>query len=341
MELLRIISIFMVLLLHSSCLNFYQVNIDSFKFKVYNFYDSIVRSAAPLFFMISGAFLLKKSSKIDFEKLFKKNIFKLIVVFFFWSFIYALVNHFFLDEPIKGIKDLIEKIFVGPFHFWFIPSLILIYILTPFLSRIIDKKDFNLEKYFIFLFLFNSIIYTLNCIAYLPHCSLLYSIFTHFNTSILCNHIAFFLLGYFLYNTDILDKYNRLIYVLGLISPIICICATYWFSYMTNYAQTSLYDNFSIFTIMECISIFIFFKNHKFNFSNRINNIILKISQNTLGIYVIHIIVLNLLNKYTIFGIENYNVLISIPVLAIMTFVISLIFTYVLRKVKIVNKYLL
>lgn len=290
--------------------------------------------------MISGAFFLKKPSKIDFEKLFKKNIVKLIIVFLFWSFIYALFYNF-LGVPIKDVKDLIKKIIVGPFHFWFIPSLILVYLFTPFLSRIIDKKNLNLEKYFIFIFFLASIVFTLNSMTYIPYYNFFHSLFNYFKPDLLCNHFALFLLGYFLYNTDIFDKHRRLIYILGLISPIICMCATFAFSSMTNIVQIGLYNNFSIFTIMESVALFMFFKNHKFNFSKRVNNIILKISQNTLGIYVIHIIVLNLLNKYTILGIENYNALISIPVLAIVCFLISLSITYILRKVKIVNKYLL
>ena len=62
-DLLRILSAFMVVFLHVSSFDFYNYPVSSFNWKIYNIYDSMVRSSVPLFLMLSGTFLLDKHNK--------------------------------------------------------------------------------------------------------------------------------------------------------------------------------------------------------------------------------------------------------------------------------------
>ena len=54
MDILRILACFMVVVLHTSAQNWDAVPFISFEWKAFNFYNAMVRSAVPIFFMISG-----------------------------------------------------------------------------------------------------------------------------------------------------------------------------------------------------------------------------------------------------------------------------------------------
>ncbi len=69
------------MILHISAQNWCEIDIASFKWQVFNFFDSIVRWAVPIFVMISGALFLGRNSNI--EKLYKKNILRIITFFLF------------------------------------------------------------------------------------------------------------------------------------------------------------------------------------------------------------------------------------------------------------------
>ena len=89
-DLLRICSCFMVIFLHVSGQNWRLVNVHSMEWFVFNAYDSAVRSCVPLFFMISGYLFLSKGYMISINQLYKRNILKIIILYFVWSFLYAV-----------------------------------------------------------------------------------------------------------------------------------------------------------------------------------------------------------------------------------------------------------
>ena len=90
MDLLRILASLMVIVIHVSTYNFLDTPTKSIEWLSYDMYDSIVRSAVPIFLMISGAFFLNDKIQNNLKKLYTKNIFKLVLVFVIWSFIYGL-----------------------------------------------------------------------------------------------------------------------------------------------------------------------------------------------------------------------------------------------------------
>lgn len=72
MDLLRILAAFMVVVIHVSAHNFSDTPTKSIEWLSYNFYDSVVRSAVPIFLMISGAFFLTDRIQSNIKKLYKK-----------------------------------------------------------------------------------------------------------------------------------------------------------------------------------------------------------------------------------------------------------------------------
>lgn len=72
-EVLRITACIMVIIIHVSAYNTYVLPPETFLWQAMNFWNSVVSSAVPIFFMISGAFMLNPNIIYGIKKIEKKN----------------------------------------------------------------------------------------------------------------------------------------------------------------------------------------------------------------------------------------------------------------------------
>lgn len=333
-QLLRIIGAFLVVVIHVSSYHWYDFSYKSFNWNILNIYDSISRCAVPIFFMISGAFFLDKKKKIDLRKIYSKNILKLVIVYFIFSTIYFIYN-----VNIRTTNLDYKIIITGPFHFWFIPEIISLYILSPFFKKITENCSNTLLKYFLMLFLLSSILKTISFMKFLPGISYFELLVSKMPINYICNYYSYFLLGYFLYNIKIDKKILKKIYCFGLLSIVLCSIFTFIISIYSNQNTELFYDRFSIFTLIEAISLFLYVKNKEFDFSLRKIEVIDKISSCTLGIYIIHILIMYSLFDFNIIKITSINVILSVSIISVIVFTLSLAIVYgykrVLKKISI------
>src|SRR5690554_778372 len=92
LDLLRVIACLLVILLHTSAnyvvvMEDYPTTFAMNSWQAGNIFDSLSRSAVPLFVMLSGTFMLDPSRDIPNSKLISKII-KLITTFLFWAVAY-------------------------------------------------------------------------------------------------------------------------------------------------------------------------------------------------------------------------------------------------------------
>ena len=132
LDTVRVFATFAVILLHVSAPILYKYGeVPNTIWNIGNFYDSIVRSSVPLFFMISGALLLRIDySLFDFLK---KRFVRIIPPFIFWSLVYIIVDTFILGDQAYSIFEIFKLIAVNliigsKFHLWFIYTLLGIYL---------------------------------------------------------------------------------------------------------------------------------------------------------------------------------------------------------------------
>lgn len=85
---LRVSAAFAVMIVHISAQNWYVADVNGSGWKMFNFYDSIVRWGVPVFVMISGSLFLSRD--IPQEKIFSKYVLRMVTSFIAWSFIYTL-----------------------------------------------------------------------------------------------------------------------------------------------------------------------------------------------------------------------------------------------------------
>ena len=143
------------------------------------FTQILSRCAVPLFFMISGYLCYEKN--YSYSVLIKKKMRSLVIPFFIWPILYLILFFirtvlFHVDNPYMHLKlsDWFS-VFIGKynfnslptnptlvFQFWYIRDLILLFLISPVLKRILDKKPFLLIFFVILLWMQKSNFYHKN-----------------------------------------------------------------------------------------------------------------------------------------------------------------------------------
>lgn len=339
-DFLRIISSIMVIVIHICCYKWYELSPDSFSWKTFNVYDSFVRPAVPLFIMISGIFFLSK--KITIKQVLKKYSLRLVIIYIFWSFIYALFSVRKETFSFILVKQIIKSTIEGPFHFWFIPTIVGLYLLSPILKLIVDKMNEDLKKYFVILFIVSSFFETLGKMSFLPEITYITSFVNILPLKLILQFSSYFILGHILYNSNIKIE-NKKLFFGYLINVILCFTFTYLVCKHNGANDSSLYQEFSIFTLLEAISLFLIFKNIKNStFFEKEKNIkiISFLSSKTFGIYIIHFLILQIVFEY-ILPFDFINTIIFVPFITIIAFIFSILAVFLLGKIKIIKKYLI
>lgn len=337
-DILRIIAAFAVVMLHMSSDRFYDC-FPSDEWEIRNIYDSIVRWGVPIFVMISGALFLNQSKKISIKTIFTKYIFRIIYIFLFWSFCYALydliISHFF------NLLSFVKSLFLGPSHLWFLKMLIGLYITIPILRAITQNK--RLEEYFILVAVITAFIIPAFITAIglfdesAKESALKY--YNEFGIRIASGYVSYFVLGHYLYTYQLSSILKKFIFLMGLLSVLSVIVLTHWYSHHIGESCDIFYNNLTIFTLFVSMTVFLI--TNQLKVSKDYSSLIVRISNLSLGIYLIHMLVFRM--AYDIFGITtiSFNPYYFIPCLSLIIYVISCLIVAVFKKIPIIKKFLM
>lgn len=335
-DFLRIFATFAIIMLHVAAQNWYNTDINSIEWNIFNFYDSIVRWGVPIFIMISGSLFINKDLSIKI--IYKKYIFRIITVFIFWSVIYAIL----LSKP-HSIIDTILTVIKGHYHMWFLFMIVGLYMITPFIKQITTNE--KLTKYFIVLGIIFAIIIpqTISLIsiksAYLGDFA--QKIIENINLHIILGYTVYYILGFYLDKTDITEHKFKYICILGILGFIATIVFSAILSKHTQNANTLFYGNFTVNVFLETIFIFAVLKEcvNKINLNMKIKNIISKLSKYCFGIYLVHVLIITYLDSIFNLNTLSFNPFLSVPAISIIVFIISLIISFIINHIPILKKY--
>ena len=341
-DILRIIACFMVIVIHVS--GSWAVPNENFSYDLlfFLFYNGISSVAVPLFVMISGMFMLNSKKETNIKDLFKKNILKLAIIYVFWSLFYGIYRWFIYSKGefnLDAIKYLINRLFTTEYHLWFLPMIIGLYLLIPILKEIVKNK--KITEYFIILYIAIMIIAT--NISYFPYFNKMAPLINNIKLGSILGYTGYFVIGYYLHEYGIKsNKVKNIIYGITIILlPIVLVYSTY-ISVKNHTFYGDCFNNFSIFTLLSGVSLILlfkdFFKKHKLN--EKLLSFIYKLSKNTLGIYLIHMLFIIICSQIDISPLD-WNPLFSIPIMSIMIFICSSIITLIISKIPFLNKYLI
>lgn len=342
-DLLRIFAIFAMVTLHVAAQFWYAVPVSSNTWKWFNFYDSLVRFCVPIMVMISGVFFLDPQKELNMRVLFKKYIARIAIAFLFWSMLYVLPIYFRESitsrTPIR-ISTVLLKLFDGNYHMWFMYMIIGLYMITPFLRRIVLKKE--LLQYFIVLWFVFGILETFSATAFKSEgMEAIGNVIDKLHLFLVLGYSGYFVLGWYLYQYPVSKRQEYWIYCLGIAGAIITISFTDFLSMQRNEPVDQFYDYLSPNVLLSSLAIFVFFQNRvsKWKFSPKSRERIIRTSLSTFGVYLIHILFLDFLS---ICGLNTliFHAALSVPFLSVLVFCISLFSVTVLRKIPLFRKFL-
>jgi len=335
-DFLRIFATFAVIMIHVAAQNWYTTDINSIEWNIFNFYDSIVRWGVPIFIMISGSLFINKDLSIKI--IYKKYIFRIITAFIFWSIIYNI-----LLSKSCSVQTTIETIIKGHYHMWFLFMIVGLYMITPLIKQI--TMNSNLTKYFIALGIIFAIIIpqTISLIsiksAYLGNFA--QEIMNNINLHMILGYTVYYILGFYLDKTDITAHKFKYICILGILGFIATIVFSVILSKYTQNANALFYDNFTINVLLEAIFIFTVLKKYvnKINLNIKIENIISKLSKYCFGIYLVHILIIDYIDRIFNFNTLSFNPFLSVPLISIIVFIISFLISFIMNHIPILKKY--
>ena len=336
---LRILCSFSVIFLHSAHQNQTICKINSHEWKILIFYEGIVRFGVPIFFMISGTIFLEKN--ISFSIMLKKYIKKIYINRIFWSFCYSLREKIIKKHTYKNTFLLFLN---GPYHLWYLFRICALYLITPFLKGF-TKNDqlliIFLTLNFIFGLLFN------NLLTFLSYFSKDY--YNTFN-QILGKYdlngffektLFYYILGFYLNKVNIKPILRKIIYILGICGMIFTSGMIYFISLKKN-EKINFFSSKCINVFFPSIAIFIFFK-YNFNdlkYRKGIKEFIQKLGRLTFGIYIIHPLVVDEFNIRFKFNNLSFEPLYSVPIISLITFLISSLIVYLIKLIPFINQYI-
>lgn len=335
-EFIRIFAVIMTISIHVS--NLYLNSFGNIPNSFFGFgavFNSFARVCVPLFFMISGAFALEK--EFDRKKYFER-IFKFLIILIAWSAIYYFCKSGF------GIKNL-GKVITNSFfnanmtsrHLWYMYPLIGIYLALPFIQNMCKNMSRELENLFLILWFCLSGL----SVAFLPLAKFITKTDIEISYPVpLLNsayYLGYFIAGHILYkrfkNIELSKKQNILLIFGYILSSSASAIITYFVSLKINRLcePTGWYKSALI--ILATAFIFILFANKEKAFKSPIISLF---SSQTFGIYLSHMLFLNIIKKCIV--ITDINPLISVPVITLIVYLASWIFSLILSKIPLLKK---
>lgn len=339
MDFLRILACFSVVMLHGAAQFWYDLPVTSAEWQIVNSYNAIVRFGVPIFVMISGAIFLSPGKEINIKRLYTHNILRLAIIYFVWSAFYGVFDCLRSEWSVLSVNDILTEVYAGRYHLWYLPMIIGLYMLVPVLQKglkDLDKKD---VEYFLLLFMIVKIGKT--TILSLKSTEWMGFLFGVVGLDGILEYPGYFILGHYIVRYGIGKKWHKWIYIGGLTGSVINIGLSSYKALQAGATEAVVYDSFSLFTFFVVLAIFLFFHERvsKVHFSTRACKAIKEISMATLGIYLMHLAVLEALQDI---GIHSMMVapIIGVPLISLLCFVVCLPCAAILRRLPFLGRYI-
>lgn len=323
-DIVKIIATFFIILVHAS--GIYQTSIINYFSGLT--YSSFGYLGAPLFLILSGYFLLSK--KEDIKTFFIKRLNRILLPWISWSLILTVLNlipnnnySIFFSEFKKSLQG-----------FWFLPLLVCLYLITPFLRNLLQnssKKEVLLMLIAWFL-AFSFFPYSINSQAfpYTADNGLVRQTF---------GFIGFYIFGYYLFLIS-KEKISKYFYFGGFIILIVASVVLANFVTIKN-INLQIIHYFSPVIILASLtfSVFAFGFLKDLRLSKQTKNVVAKISGMSLGIYLIHDVLLSKLIKGYVF--INPNNFYAGFLNALIIMLISILILFIISKIPVLRRLLI
>ena len=342
-DLIRVSGIFLVILLHVTNTFYDQIYKGPFSagsWWTYTIYKSISLPCVPLFVILSGALLLQPSKLDEPIKVFlKKRVNRIGLAWIFWSGIYIIWG-FYVTKAALTLNNIGQSIIISLFtgsyyHFWFLYLIAGLYLVTPLLRAVVSFNNTKLVSYLIMLWFIGI------CVVPLVPLFTPYSLDS--DVFVVGGYIGYFLLGFYLQNARMRSRYVYGFLILGIV-------LTVGITWVMNFPLHPLgqdyyfFDYLAINVVIASIAMYALLSRFHADWPGashpRIGKLTQLISQNTLPIYLFHVMIIEALAIGTLGFTLNLAVMpiVEIPVVAVAILLVTLGLVLLMKKVPVLRR---
>lgn len=285
--------------------------------------------AVPVFFMLSGATLMRYRNRYDTKTFFKKRLIRVLVPFVAWSLI-IYVLRFGIEHTSEsfGALEFINLFFSNGIEgvYWFFFPLISLYLSMPVLSLLADNKQV-LTYITVAGFAFTGVfppLFDLAGVTWNPSLSL----------SVAASYIPYATLGFLLATTEISKRNRTIIYILAIAAFALRYFYTLFSSSLLGEVDRTFFQYMQFTAFLPAIAVFVWFKYH--DWSRGINlqkhaKSISVVSSCSFGIYLIHRLVIGDV-IFALLGVSPTSVLLRTAG-PVVVYLVCLGIVYVIKKI--------
>ena len=336
---LRILATFTVILIHVCTPYWFSADTTSAAWQIMNLYESIGRWCAPVFFMISGVLFLGGNQTMG--RILRKNVLHIVSIFVFWSALYIGICY---GKGQYTVTEAIAEFFNGYYHMWYLHVQVGLYLAVPILRRIARSREVTV--YFLILSFLFGILFPQTAIwaGFWKETlqKVIERIIGNLDISIVAGYSFYFLLGYYLHNTEFTKSQKKWIYGFGVAGVAATLLLTAALSVWQKTPVHCFYENLTPNVAFACAAVFLFAKEHFCygSLPKRAVSFLQTLSKYSLGVYLMHPFFYDLM-RYNL-GIDPmaYPPLLSIPVCALVLYLISLVGTAILNHIPGLRKWI-
>jgi surface polysaccharide O-acyltransferase-like enzyme len=244
--------------------------------------------SVPLFFMVSGAGNLVKDEITSLSNLYKVKIPKVFIPFVIWSLIYVFARIAIgkLDaSPMVFWSLLWEPAY---YQFWFMYSLLGMYLCIPIFQYLIIKSNKRLIQYIIILWFITSVIIPM-VERYIPE----FRLSSHFNFIFLEGYWGYFLLGGYLRKYPIKKprKYGLILLFSGIALTFVSAVLEWYFTPTDKY-YGYVYSSYLLpGAVFMSVGAFLYLQDIHIKTSRQ--PVIYYLSGLTMGVYYVHLMIVS------------------------------------------------
>lgn len=343
-DLMKAIGIIMVIALH---VHLFEVNFikSNSVGVIVQFAFRIICEGVPIFVLVNG-FLLINKEKFNLKVHLVKTG-KIFILLILWSGIITVISQIIWKEEL-AINSIVNNILTTSIKnkytgmLWFLQNLIVLYLMYPIIKSLHDSNKKLYNYFFIVLLIstvgINFLAMISNLIITMLKFKYIQSIIQYLNKFQITTNayfLLFFMLGGYLFEKK--EKFeNKKVtikwMIIGGLSWLFAFLYGFIISILQKRTCSESFNYYTIFMFLLLVSLFaITYKYH--NKGKFLNKIIESIGKNSLGIYLIHALIIRILNQFIkgdVFWIKIMNM--------ILVLFISLVVTVLIRRIPKINK---
>ncbi len=292
--------------------------------------NTLVRWSVPVFVMLTGSFVLANYNGLP-RPFLVKAFRKIFIPFLIWSFVYLFYNNWdnlighVLSINQKGALILDKLITGSAVHLWYIYMIIGMYLLIPIISKWTKEATKKQLGIFIGCWVILLIVY-----PWIDKYK------NDFELGFFTGYVGYLIAGYYFFKYIVAPKW--ILWLLFILSCVTISLATYFLAFEKNVDKEMFLAPLTPGIFIMSASIYLLFKQSIIKMPKWLQNVVNWICEYSYGIYLIHLLVLSLIDDY-IMSIDGSHPLISIPLVSMLCLIFSFLLIYLLRKIPIIGKW--